>query len=200
MPTVISTMCDRAEIARSTLSKSDESLSALFTAPATVWAAIGRGIRGRCPRCGEAKLFRRFLKPTLCEHCLAEWTGAQADDFPAYISILVSGHILAPIIIALGSDPRLSTSQVIAIALPVAILLTVGLLQPAKGAVIALQWWFAMSSVEGAPISGSDTRQEGSISPAADQPVAEAPVVSAKLQHAGPQPQSGSEPVLSVPE
>ena len=27
-----------------------------------VWTAMKRGFRGRCPRCGEGKLFRAFLK------------------------------------------------------------------------------------------------------------------------------------------
>src|SRR3546814_14807866 len=31
--------------------------------------AIYRGVRGRCPRCGGAKLFRAFLKPV--DHCSA---------------------------------------------------------------------------------------------------------------------------------
>ncbi|WP_405053458.1 DUF983 domain-containing protein [Sphingopyxis sp. BE235] len=43
-----------------------------------------RGARGRCPRCNEAKLFHRFLKPVLiCSACAQDWTHQQADDFPA---------------------------------------------------------------------------------------------------------------------
>lgn len=153
MPILMTTLNDRAEIARSTKSKRDTSLSALSAAPANAWVSIFRGVRGRCPRCGQAKLFRRFLKPAACEHCYADWTGARADDFPAYISILVSGHILAPIIIAFASDPRLSTGLLMAIIPTSAALLAVGLLQPAKGAVIALQWWLALSSVKREPIA-----------------------------------------------
>jgi len=40
------------------------------TAPAEkrdVWTALKRGFRGRCPRCGEGKLFRAFLK--VDDHC-----------------------------------------------------------------------------------------------------------------------------------
>ncbi|MDR2857104.1 MAG: DUF983 domain-containing protein [Novosphingobium sp.] len=113
--------------------------------PLTAWAAIGRGLLCRCPRCDQAKLFLRFLKPIpACPHCGQDWTHQRADDFPAYIAIFVTGHILAPIIIALARDTALSVTAMLAIIMPLAIVLMIGLLQPAKGATIALQWWFGM--------------------------------------------------------
>jgi len=113
--------------------------------PASGWAAILRGLRGKCPRCSEARLFMRFLKPiSCCPQCGQDWSHQQADDFPAYVSILVTGHLMAPLIITLTRDTELSATALMAIVLPLAIILLLGLLQPAKGAVIALQWWFGM--------------------------------------------------------
>src|SRR3546814_16996156 len=67
------------------------------------------GARGRRPRCNDAKLFHRFLKPmATCLRCRQDWTHQQADDFPAYVSILLTGHIMAPIIIALVQETALS--------------------------------------------------------------------------------------------
>lgn len=68
----------------------------------------------------------------------------QADDFPAYASIFITGHLMAPIIIALVSSDVLSTAWIggLVVALSLACLLAT--LQPAKGAIIALQWWFGM--------------------------------------------------------
>jgi len=121
------------------------SVTASAILPASGWAAILRGLRGRCPRCGEARLFRRFLKPIpLCPQCGLDLTHQRADDFPAYVSILVTGHLMAPLIIALTRDAGLSVSALMAIVLPVTLILMIGLLQPAKGAIIALQWWFGM--------------------------------------------------------
>jgi uncharacterized protein (DUF983 family) len=112
--------------------------------PRSVWQAIGRGLRFACPRCGEAHLFDRFLKPAkFCIHCGQDWTPQRADDFPAYISMLITGHLLAPVIIALV-NLGLSTGVLIALIIPSASVLLVALLQPAKGAVIALQWWNGM--------------------------------------------------------
>lgn len=113
--------------------------------PASGWTAMARGLRGRCARCGEVRLFGRFLKPVpFCARCGQDWTHQQADDFPAYVSIFVTGHLMAPLIIALARDANLSVSTMVAIILPLAMLLMIGLLQPAKGAIIALQWWFGM--------------------------------------------------------
>jgi len=113
--------------------------------PASALETMARGARNRCPRCGEAKLFFRWLKPRLhCPACGQDWTHQQADDFPAYVSIFVTGHLVAPLIIALVRDTDLPITASIAIIVPFAVALMVGLLQPAKGAIIALQWWFGM--------------------------------------------------------
>ncbi len=113
--------------------------------PATLSAAILRGIKGRCPRCGEAKLFRKFLKPIdRCPTCQQDWTAQRADDLPPYISILLTGHVLAPVIIYFGAIAPIPLWQAMAICLTLASILMIGLLQPAKGGTIALQWWHGM--------------------------------------------------------
>ena len=116
-----------------------------FALPASGWESILRGARSRCPRCNEAKLFTRFLKVVAaCPHCRQDWTHQQADDFPAYVSILLTGHIMAPIIIALVQETALSLAALAAIIVSSMLILMIGILQPAKGATIALQWWFGM--------------------------------------------------------
>lgn len=113
--------------------------------PASALKAMLRGARGRCPRCNEAKLFHRFLKPVgICPACGQDWTHQQADDFPAYVAILLTGHIMAPVIIALVQDTKLSLVALAAIIVTAMLVLMIGFLQPAKGAIIALQWWFGM--------------------------------------------------------
>lgn len=113
--------------------------------PATFRAAALRGMAGRCPRCGGARLFRQFLKPvSACPACGQDWSPQQADDFPAYIAILITGHVLAPVIIALVSTYDIAPGLLAAILLPLAVVMMVAMLQPAKGAVIALQWWQGM--------------------------------------------------------
>lgn len=102
-------------------------------------------MRGKCPRCGQGALFARWLKPHgHCPDCGQDWSHQRADDFPAYISILLTGHLLAPFIIALVADFALGPVALTAIIVPAALVLMLGLLQPAKGAVIAAQWWHGL--------------------------------------------------------
>ena len=116
-----------------------------FDLPSTVWQAMLRGAKGSCPRCGETRLFLGFLKPVShCEHCGQDWSLQRADDFPAYVSIFATGHLLVPFIAVLLLTFSLTTGQVLAILMPAAIVLLLAFLQPAKGAVIAMQWWLGM--------------------------------------------------------
>jgi len=113
--------------------------------PGSFREAALRGLRSRCPRCGEARLFARWLKPFAhCPECAQDWSHQRADDFPAYIAILLTGHILAPVIIWLVADFDLSPLATAAILMPTAVAMMLGMLQPAKGAIISLQWWHGL--------------------------------------------------------
>ncbi len=110
-------------------------------------AALARGLKGKCPRCGEAALFRKWLKPVgCCSHCRQDWSLQQADDFPAYIGILVVGHLLAPVVIAMIGTFHMSAWATLAIILPAATILLLVTLQPVKGAVIAFLWWHGIGA------------------------------------------------------
>lgn len=120
-------------------------IPAAISLPATFWQAALRGIRCRCPRCGEAALFRKWLKPLdSCPACGVDWSPQRADDFPAYIAILVAGHLLAPIIIMLSLDFAMGPLAMVSIVVPLALAMMLGMLQPSKGAVIAAQWWYGL--------------------------------------------------------
>lgn len=113
--------------------------------PQSLSSALWRGAKGHCPRCDSARLFRAYLKPVdTCPSCGQDWTLQSADDFPAYISILVSGHLMAPIIIYLMNGTNLSSTALAALIVAIAVVMTIGLLQPSKGAVIAAQWWLGL--------------------------------------------------------
>lgn len=110
--------------------------------PVNTSAALLRGLRGRCPRCNAAPLFRQWLKPVdTCAHCRFDWSVQQADDFPAYIGIFIVGHLLAPVVIMMIGTFGLSAWLTLAIILPVAIIMLIAMLQPVKGGVIAFLWW-----------------------------------------------------------
>ncbi len=120
--------------------------------PQSLWAAMRRGIAGKCPRCGGARLFAKFLKPVAqCASCGQDWTLHSADDFPPYVAIIVTGHVMAPIMILLGSATAIPTWLTVLIAVTIAVTMLMSLLQPAKGAIIALQWWMGMQGFAARP-------------------------------------------------
>ena len=110
-----------------------------------VWTAMKRGFRCRCPRCGEGKLFRAFLKvDNHCTNCGLDFTGHRADDLPAYLVIIIVGHILIPIILWIETDYAPPIWLQLSIYLPVTLIASLGLLQPVKGAVVGFQWALRM--------------------------------------------------------
>lgn len=111
------------------------------TAERDVRTALIHGLKGKCPACGGTPLFARYLKPvTVCDSCGQDWSHQQADDFPAYLVILLVGHIVVPIVVEANRLFTLSTLfQMIFWPLLTAVLALL-LLQPVKGAVIAYQW------------------------------------------------------------
>jgi uncharacterized protein (DUF983 family) len=115
-----------------------------------LWTAMKRGLLGRCPHCGEGKLFRAFTKSVdTCSVCGEELHHHRADDLPAYLVIVIVGHIVLGAFMGVEATSTLSTWQHIAIWVPLTILLSVALLQPVKGAVIGLQWAFYMHGFGG---------------------------------------------------
>jgi len=117
--------------------------------PKTAFQAAVRGLQGHCPSCGEGRMFPRLLKPVEhCPLCGQDWTAQQADDFPAYVAIILTGHIMAPVIIFMVNETGFSMWTNLAIIICLALILIAALLQPAKGAIIALQWWMGLNGFE----------------------------------------------------
>lgn len=119
--------------------------SGMGVAPARPSRAVGRsmwrGFLGRCPHCGEGRLFRSFVKSVdHCSVCGEDYTHQQADDFPAYITITIVGHIVLAGFLAAETLFVMSNWAHLAIWVPLTIIMSIGLLQPVKGAVIGLQW------------------------------------------------------------
>jgi uncharacterized protein (DUF983 family) len=103
--------------------------------------AILRGLRGRCPRCGEGTLYRGFinLKPA-CDKCDLDFGFADAGDGPAVFAILIGGFIVvfAALVVEFAYQPPYWVHA--ALWLPLILIVTLGPLRPIKGVLIALQY------------------------------------------------------------
>jgi uncharacterized protein (DUF983 family) len=118
-------------------------MSAAETSP--LKTALWRGFLGRCPHCGRDGIFRAFLK--VVDHCPAcgeEFFHHRADDLPAYLVMVIVGHLIVGTLLFVEAARLLGYWAELAIFLPLALILSVALLQPVKGAVVALQWCLGM--------------------------------------------------------
>lgn len=107
--------------------------------------AVLAGMLDRCPCCGQARLFAKGLATVpRCPACGQDWSAQRADDFPAYLVILVLGHVLVPVVVAANMMWDLPlAAQMIAWCVAAA-LIAVLMIRPAKGAVIGAQWALRM--------------------------------------------------------
>ena len=104
-----------------------------------------RGMMGRCPACGEGKLFRAFVKVAdRCNVCGEDLHHHRADDFPAYLTIFLVGHLVVPIAMYVEIAYQPSYWLHTFLWAPMVIILSIGLLQPIKGMIVALQWHMGM--------------------------------------------------------
>ena len=115
-----------------------------------LWRAMKSGMFGRCPSCGEGRLFASYVKSNEhCTHCGEAIHHHRADDLPAYLVILVVGHVVVGAFMGVEATSVLSLWQHLAIWIPVTIVLSLAMLRPTKGAVIGLQWALYMHGFGG---------------------------------------------------
>jgi uncharacterized protein (DUF983 family) len=116
---------------------------------------LWRGIRKRCPQCGTGAVMTGYIKPLAeCPACGEDFRHISADDGPAWLTLLVVGHAVVPLMLLFGRY------DVVPIWLAVVILSVVTLtgvyfiLPRAKGAFIALIW---MTDATGQPLRADES-------------------------------------------
>ena len=120
--------------------RSDDA-SATGNHPRDLWPALTRGWRRRCPHCGSGPLLSGYLKVNdTCKVCREELHHHRADDGPAYLTILLVGHLMAPLLhvsfVTWRPDP-LTLFTIFAVG---CVGLSLYLLPRLKGAIVAFQW------------------------------------------------------------
>jgi uncharacterized protein (DUF983 family) len=103
--------------------------------------SIVAGLRCACPRCGKGKLFRGFLTvPSRCEGCGLDYGFADSGDGPAVFIMFIAGFIVVGAALATEViyHPPYWVHAVLWV--PLILIVTLGLLRPMKGLMIALQY------------------------------------------------------------
>ena len=103
--------------------------------------AIARGLMCRCPACGKGRLLEGYLRVAAeCPTCGEDLTPQRADDGPAYLTILIVGHLMAPLLLWVFVAFRPTPLQMIAVFATGTVALSLALLPRLKGMIVAIQW------------------------------------------------------------
>ena len=119
---------------------------------------VPTGIRGRCPRCGEGRLFTGFLTlKERCQACGLDFDFADSGDGPAVFVILIIGFVISAgaLLVELSYAPPIWLHALL--WPPLVLIFSLGLLRPMKGVMIALQFVNQARPGEIRKDAGSDT-------------------------------------------
>ncbi len=103
--------------------------------------AMVRGWRNRCPNCGRGRLLKGYLKvaPT-CTVCRQDLAQFKAEDGPAYLTILIVGHLMAPSLHFAFVTWRPEPLVLFTIFAVGCVALSLYLLPRFKGAIVGFKW------------------------------------------------------------
>jgi len=112
-----------------------------LTSDRPMGAAALRGLTCRCPACGQGRLLQGYLsiRPE-CLSCGEVYSHHRADDGPAYLTILIVGHLMAPLLMWAFITFRPDPLTMIAIFATGCVVLSLALLPMFKGLIVAIQW------------------------------------------------------------
>ncbi len=103
--------------------------------------ALRRGWRRRCPACGAGPMMTGYL--AVADHCTVCGTALhhqRADDGPAYLTILIVGHLMAPLLLWAFVTWRPDPLVLLTVFSVGTVGLSLYLLPRLKGVLVALQW------------------------------------------------------------
>lgn len=119
---------------------------------ASALTGLKRGLRHRCPNCGEGRLYTRYLKVDIdCEVCGHDLARYPADDGPAYFTILIVGHLFVAPLLLFPFIWQQSPALVVPLTVMPLCALTLLLLPRVKGAVIGVLWANGLRQAEDCP-------------------------------------------------
>lgn len=105
------------------------------------WRGLKAGWRRRCPRCSARTLFTGYVSMAkACSTCGQVFEPYRADDVPAYFTILITGHIVVPLVLLVEQAWRPDLWVHVGLWIPLTLAMSLGLLPFVKGAVIGAQW------------------------------------------------------------
>lgn len=107
----------------------------------TLW----RGLQRKCPCCGRAPAFRGYLKVVdTCRACDTPLSLYPTDDGPAYVTIILVGHLVIAPAFMLGLFTAWPAEQTAFVMVSAMAVLTLAILPFVKGAYLGLMWYLGL--------------------------------------------------------
>lgn len=102
---------------------------------------IAAGVKGRCPRCGEGRMFDGFLAVRkTCEVCGLDYDFADAADGPAVFVMFLVGFLVVGLALWVEFAYVPPIWVHVALWFPLTAFLSLATIRPLKGIMIALQY------------------------------------------------------------
>ena len=109
--------------------------------PRPISLALKRALGGHCPKCGEGKLYKAYLKAVdECAVCHEPLGRIRADDGPAWLGILIVGHIVVSLVVLVKKNTEWPDALVIPMFGFLTLALVLGVLPFCKAVFIAAIW------------------------------------------------------------
>lgn len=125
---------------RAALSHRPDTHAFLMTKPSQHVSPFSAGLRCRCPECGEGKLFSGFLTVTdKCDRCGLDLRFADSGDGPVFFIVLLVGAIVTASALTVEVLYMPPYWVHLALWLPLTLGLSLWLMRPFKGVLVALQ-------------------------------------------------------------
>lgn len=104
-------------------------------------SSIEVGLKGCCPRCGKGKLYKGFLNlAPKCDACGLDYSFADAGDGPAVFIMMIAGFIIVGLVLWVEFTWSPPYWVHAALWIPLTLALTIGLIRPLKGWLVAQQY------------------------------------------------------------
>ena len=114
--------------------------------------AVWKGFRRKCPNCGSGPLLKGYLKlRESCTVCREDLSHARADDGPAYLTMLIVGHLMAPLLHIVFVAWRPEPLVLFTIFSVGCVALSLYLLPRLKGVIVGIQWARLMHGFSATP-------------------------------------------------
>ena len=111
--------------------------------------AIRRGLKRRCPACGQGHAFAGYLKTAEhCDGCGTQLGHIRADDFPPYLTIFLVGHIVVPLLLMVEQTYAWPFERHMLVWPALTLVLCLAILPILKGGVLGLMWSMGMTGRE----------------------------------------------------